>query len=205
MNEEIFNRKIEKLRNAKKVLENDNIPMNIDSLIDDLIKYKEKAKILIEEIKLNPQDYKLHIELGFILERFNQFEEAEKEYKEALKLNPESYEAHCHLGMLYYDLKRLKEAEIEFRESLKLNPNYVDAHFNLGHLLFDLGKEDVAYNEYLFAIRKEPFLAEKLAILALLSENRDEKIKKLTIAKKLYSEINNQKKVEEIDKVLKSI
>ncbi len=53
--------------------------------------------------------------------------------------------------------------------------------------------------------KKDPTFAEKLAYLSLLSQVRDEKIKKLTIVKKLYSEINNQKKVEEIDKVLKSI
>lgn len=118
-------------KKCKKILEKDNIPINIDSLIDDFIKYKEKAKIW----------------------------------------------AHYHLGILYYDLKRLKESEIEIRESLRINPDYQDAHFFLGSLLFNIGKEVEAYNEYLFAVKKEPLLAEKLSILALFSESKDEKIK----------------------------
>lgn len=121
-------------------------------------------------------------------------------YKEKAKIW-----AYCYLGILYYDLKRLKESEIDIRESLRINPDYPDAHFFLGSLLFDIGKEDEAYNEYLFAVKKEPLLAEKLSILALFSESKDEKIKKLKIAKNLFLEIKNQKKAEEIEKVLNNL
>jgi len=94
-------------------------------MIDDLIKSKEEAKILIEEIKQYPNDYNVHIKLGDILRRFDEYNKAENEFKEALKIIPNSFEAHCTLGILFYNFKRYEDGERELREALKLNPNYL--------------------------------------------------------------------------------
>ena len=205
MNDSYFYKRIRDLRYAEKILEENNIKLNINFIIEDLLKEKEEEGKLREEIKLNPDDYKLHTKFGDILQDLEEYEEAEKEYQEALRINPDSYEAHNSLGILFYKLKRYEEAEKEYRKALKLNPEYAVVHYNLGNLLDDLQRYDEVYNEYKLAVKQEPEFAELLLYLAVISSNKKELKRKLILLKNLFIEIDISEKINEIEKLLNNL
>ena len=206
MNDLNFYKRIKDLRNAEKILEENNIKLNINFIIEDLIKEKEEEGKLREKLKLNPDDYKLHNKFGDILQDLEEYEEAEKEYQKALKINPDSYETHNNLGLLFYKLKKYEEAEKEYRKALKLNPEYAVTRYNLGNLLDDLKQYDEAYNEYKIAVKQEAKFAELLSYLAVIvSENKEEVKRRLILSKNLFTEIGNPEKIIEIEKILNNL
>jgi len=202
MNEFDFYKKINRL----KILLKDNIInkiLNIDVIIENLYKLKEEENKIKEELKLNPNDYNLHIIYGEILIDLERFEEAEKEIKKALEINPSSFEAHYVLGKLFNRLNRISDAQKEYKLSIELNPNYSYAHYSLGNLLFDLNRFDEAYEEYKLFLKCEPKEYMLLAYKFILCSNDDNFKENLLFLRKLLIEMNITEKIDEIDELIK--
>ena len=138
---------------------------------DDALTAYQKAE------ELHPKDFDLHLAMGRLAERKNNFEVAEKEYKQALALNPQSSETLAELTDVYIAGKRLPEAEQSLRDYLKLNPQSATAHVQLGRILANSGRNQEALVEFEAAQTISPQNRQaqrEIADLALQAKEYDE-------------------------------
>jgi len=89
---------------------------------------------------LEPDDQKIHYNLGLLYFEQGKYNEAEKAYKTGLKLKPKFAPGHDALGILYLGQKKYEEAENEFKKAFQLDPNLPANHNNLGLLYFFSGE-----------------------------------------------------------------
>ena len=119
---------------------------------------KESINCNNKSIKINPDHFGAHNNLGLLLSDLENYTEAEKEYRVAIKINPNYADAHYNLGILLDDLKNYPEAEKEYRAAIKINPAHAQAHGNLGLLYIEIGRTEEARKELLKA--KELFMKQ---------------------------------------------
>jgi len=88
-------------------------------------------------VKLVPQDFEAHYDLGLALQELGRFQESELSLRRAVELNPDFVEGYYYLGIVLRALDRLDEAEENYRKSLELKPDLSEAIMNIGQLYVD--------------------------------------------------------------------
>ena len=87
------------------------------------------------EVRLNPNNAKLHINLGLSYRESGQYQEAIASFKEAIRIKPDFAVPHYVLGYTYGSLLgQYQEAIAEYKEALRLDPDYTLARNNLNAL-----------------------------------------------------------------------
>lgn len=111
-------------------------------------------------IRLSPESFQAHNNLGLEYEYRNMFKQAEFEYKRALELRPDLIEARSNLANLYFKAGRFEEAKQEYfkvKESaplLKLG----EVENNIGCIYEVEGLWDEALKSYHLALKLDPGL-----------------------------------------------
>jgi tetratricopeptide (TPR) repeat protein len=107
-----------------------------------------------DELKNNPNDYRTHYLLGYILLKQRNLEEAETELKRAAELDPRSPDPLLYLGQLYSDTVRQAQAEETLRKAIALtddvsrNDYQINrAHYLLGRILLQTGRKEEGQQE----------------------------------------------------------
>jgi protein O-mannosyl-transferase len=120
--------------------------------------YRDVVALYTETIRVNPDCFLAHNNLGIEFEHTGRAREAEAEYRDAISIKPDLAEAHYNLGHLYLQLSgRAEDAVAEFQAALRLKPDYPQAHDNLGNVLAQLpGRLDDAIAQYQEALRQQP-------------------------------------------------
>jgi len=92
--------------------------------------YDDAELILKKALELDPNNYMIHYNLGFLytepellLKDINRIKDAEKEYRIAIKLNPDYADAHFNLALVLFFTNRVEEANLEYNKALKLSPD----------------------------------------------------------------------------------
>lgn len=104
------------------------------------------------QLKLNPNDSKIHTLLGKAYFFQRQHDEALKEYQKAISLNPKNDEAYYLMGVLYRTKDQLPMAGQAFQRAVQLNPKNAEAYGNLGliHLQMNrMGPAEAAFKKAL--------------------------------------------------------
>ncbi len=106
------------------------------------------------ELKINPDDYRSHYLLGYILLKQRNLKEAENELTRAAALEPQNPDPLIYLGQLYADANRLPEAEATLRKATALtkdvsrNDYQINrSHYVLGRILLQTGRKEEAQKE----------------------------------------------------------
>jgi Tfp pilus assembly protein PilF len=107
-------------------------------------------------LRLNPDSWMAHDNLGNIFAQQGLVDEAIRQYRETLQIKPDSVEAHNNLGNALLKKARVDEAITHFQNALQINPDYVNAHVNLGIALLQKGKVDEAIIQYQKALQINP-------------------------------------------------
>ena len=89
-------------------------------------------------LSLNPDDTKIHNNLGMLYDIMGQYEAAIKHYKYAIMLSPRSYRSYNNLGQVYWKMGMQKAAIENYMKAISLKPDYADSHFNLGLIYIDM-------------------------------------------------------------------
>lgn len=105
-----------------------------------------------EAIKLHPQFFEAHAELGSLYLRTNQLDKALESLRAAMALNNRNLNIRLNYGVALLNKKRMTEAETEFREVIKADKTAATAHMYLGIALLGLKRIDEAETEFLQAI-----------------------------------------------------
>jgi tetratricopeptide (TPR) repeat protein len=107
-----------------------------------------------KELRINPDDFLSHLELGHIAQNQNDIAEAEKQLTRAAALNPKYPDSYLYLGQLYSEMERWTEADAALRKAILLTSDDSDnhyqiqsAHYLLGRILLQSGREEEAKNE----------------------------------------------------------
>ena len=107
-----------------------------------------------KELRINPDDFLSHLELGHIAQNQNDIAEAEKQLMRAVALNPAYPDSYLYLGQLYSGMERWTEADAALRKAILLTSDDSDnhyqiqsAHYLLGRILLQSGREEEAKNE----------------------------------------------------------
>jgi Flp pilus assembly protein TadD len=87
----------------------------------------------------DPEDSRVHNELGMALAAVGQTTEAIAEYRKSLALNDLSSQAHNNLGSALASTGNTDEALAHIQKAVELNPDNGVAHINLGHMLEEMG------------------------------------------------------------------
>ena len=95
-------------------------------------------------LKITPQDYESHTNLGNTLHQLGKFKEAEISHKRAINIKPDYAEAYYNLSITLEQLNKLDEAKINLMQAIELKSNFIEAYSNLGMVLFRLRKLDKA-------------------------------------------------------------
>ena len=105
-----------------------------------------------KSLRLNPDDSRVHYNLGSICAKRAKDEEAVLHFKKSVELNPDCPYAHNSLGTAYEHLNRLEKAVRHYRRAVRLKPEYADACYNLGVVCAKLGENKKAVLYYQKAI-----------------------------------------------------
>ena len=99
-------------------------------------------------VKIEPNNYKAHNNLGNALKELGKLEEAATSYRQAIKIKPDYTKAHFNLGNILNDSGKFKEAIPSLLLALKIDPNYKEAHNCLAISYKKLGKFEEAITHY---------------------------------------------------------
>ena len=108
----------------------------------------------------NPDDARIHNNLGTSLARTGKFAEAIAEYERALELNPQYHAIHGSLGLALMATGQPDEAIAHFKKALEVYPESADLHNNLGRGLAMKERLDEAMTEFQKAAEIDPQSAE---------------------------------------------
>ena len=95
---------------------------------------------LEKQVKANPADMKLTLELANLLHDNRFYDRAISYYSRYLGKNPKDPDAQVDMGICYFDLGKLDDAQKHMRQALKWNPKHLLAHFNLGIVTLKAGR-----------------------------------------------------------------
>ena len=134
----------------------------MDIIIKKAFKFHQEGKLdeaehLYREIlKIEPEIYSIHYNLGLIMQNLGRLDEAELSYQKVIALKPEHPDAYNSLGIILYQMSRLDKAEVSFKKAIEIKPNFIEAHINLGALLEKLDRLDEAEVSSQIAIKFKP-------------------------------------------------
>jgi uncharacterized protein (TIGR02466 family) len=116
----------------------------------------EAASTYQQAIKIKPNFFEAHGNLGTILQRQGKLDDAIKSYQAGLKINPQDARGHFNFGTALRDKGDLAAAITSYQRAISLFPNYTDAHNNLGETLRDQGDMTLAVKSYQAALTLNP-------------------------------------------------
>ena len=118
--------------------------------------WKNNTLLYGHALKVNPNSWISHNNLGSVFEAEGNFEEAAKHYTLALKAKPFYAHANYNLGLVLGKQGKYEEALVHFSEALRLKPDWSKTHNNMGLVLEKQGELGEAIEHYMEAIRLEP-------------------------------------------------
>lgn len=124
--------------------------------------YQEALPLLLEAIRLSPDDAESIHNLGFALLCLGRLEEAEQCLKRALEIKIDYVDAYINLGTTYKDKNRLEDAMGCYEKALIIDPNNAEAHCNKGIALEEAGRLNEALLSYEKALSIYPNYAQAL-------------------------------------------
>lgn len=92
----------------------------------------QKINELEAQVKSNPSDTKLLLELAHLENDSGLLDQAILDYRKYLQTNPKDADARIDMGVCYYKQKQYDQAIAEMKEALKYSPDHQIGHLNLG-------------------------------------------------------------------------
>ncbi len=122
--------------------------------------YDEAIAAWKELVAANPDDTRIHNNLGAALALKGRYVEAIPEYEKALELNPQYHAIHNNLGRAQLAAGRPDEAILSFQKGLQYYPESAELHDHLGLALASKGRIAEAEAEFVKALEINPNYAD---------------------------------------------
>ena len=115
-----------------------------------------------EAIRLNPDIFFAHYNLGMTYGKKGQWDASIDSFKEANRLKPDDARAHFNLGVVYVKKGQWDASIDSFKEVIRLKPDVAVAHYRLGNAYVGKGDRKAALVEYEWLKTRNPGLVEEL-------------------------------------------
>ncbi len=152
--------------------------------------YDVALEILLNAIKVFPNETSLLINIGNIYKHKGRPIQAENYYKKALEIK-NLKEAYNNLAVIYLDTNNIDLAISHSEKAIDIDPNYIDARCNAALALERNGQYDVAINHIEFVLKINEGFEKALVILYNLYQNTCNWEGLASIENKLDSMIGN--------------
>ncbi len=126
-----------------------------------------------EALRLDPDNYVAHLNLGTVLYDQGKMESATAEFRAAVRIKPDIPTAHSNLGNALVAKGKLEEAIAEYRKAVQLGPDDALSHSVLGEALFDQRKPEQALAEFQEALGFDPDSAMAHCGLGMVLASQD--------------------------------
>ena len=123
-------------------------------------KTSDSLKANVRALKIDPNDFESHFNLGNTLKVLNKLEDSKASYQKAISINPNFADAYNNLGIVLRELNRLDDSKASYQKAISINPNFADAYSNLGFTLRELGRLNESETSYKKAISINPNFAD---------------------------------------------
>ncbi|MBN2050328.1 MAG: tetratricopeptide repeat protein [Spirochaetales bacterium] len=121
------------------------------------VKDLDLAESLAEKLLVQyPKSPDLHLFLGNIKTRQDQFDAAVSHYRDAIQLKPDNAEAFNNLSVAFKMKGELKAAVAAAEKAYALNPRRADIAYNLGNIYKQAGRVKEAVDYYKLALQGDP-------------------------------------------------
>jgi tetratricopeptide (TPR) repeat protein len=118
--------------------------------------YANIETLWLQTIRLNPDCWMAHLNLGTIVLQKGRVDEATARFQKALAIKPDYAEAQYNLGLVSFKLGRMDEAITQYQKALAIKPDYTDAFYNLCLSFSKQGRLDEAISYYQQALQINP-------------------------------------------------
>ena len=145
---------------------NDVALLDLGVALDAQGRFEEALVPYREALRIAPERYQIHNNLGNILGILGRPEEALAEYREAVRLKPDLAFLHNGTGQTLAQLGRFDEAAAEFAVAARLDPGFASPHFELAKTLLKQGRDAEAIDQFRATLRLEPDNYQILAAIA---------------------------------------
>jgi tetratricopeptide (TPR) repeat protein len=126
-----------------------------------------------DSLKIRPDDWSFHYNLGNLYTRLERPEKALNSFKISMRLSPDNIAPRVNAAMLEARKGKNKEAEKLLREAVRIDPKNPEANYNLALLLAELQKLPEAEKHLRITLENSPNFAEAAYNLGiLLAENK---------------------------------
>ncbi len=121
-------------------------------------KDENEAEILLRKaVKVDPQSFEAHFDLGKLYTQSKDYPKAIKFYQHAIGLNPRSAKTFFNLGFVYATVQDYANAEEMFLRAAEMKPPFLDkAIFNLAMVQQERGKQQECVNNLEKALMINP-------------------------------------------------
>jgi tetratricopeptide (TPR) repeat protein len=119
-------------------------------------KFDEAVQENRQVLRMNPDLYDAHNNLGFIFDRQGLEQDALKEFRLSLAINPDQAAIHSKVGRILASTHQLPEAIEEFTQAVRFEPANAYSHNDLGVVLFQEGDYENAAVQFSDAVRINP-------------------------------------------------
>jgi tetratricopeptide (TPR) repeat protein len=119
-------------------------------------KFDEAVQENRQVLRMNPDLYDAHNNLGFIFDRQGLEQDALKEFRLSLAINPDQAAIHSKVGRILAFTHQLPEAIEEFTQAVRFEPANAYSHNDLGVVLFQEGDYENAAVQFSDAVRINP-------------------------------------------------
>ncbi|RMH71103.1 MAG: tetratricopeptide repeat protein [Gemmatimonadetes bacterium] len=158
-----------------------------------------------QAIQIDPENAKLHYNLGVVYQQQNATDLARQAYRHAIALNANFAPAYYNLGTLAQDQNDFAQAEAYYRQAIERDPTYARAYDALGDLYLRQRRFDVAQQMYLHAIEVDSTYADAYKALGLLSFHIFHQPRQARLYLEHYLQLRPHTQEEEVRSVLKSL
>ncbi|HHZ92484.1 TPA: tetratricopeptide repeat protein, partial [Candidatus Poribacteria bacterium] len=117
---------------------------------------EESIEAYHKAIEINPNDSRIHYNLGAAQKKQGKLDNAIQTYHQAIEINPDDAEIYNSLGTTLQKQEKLDQAIQVYHRALEINSNYSEASYNLGLALQQQGKLDRAIQSYHRALDINP-------------------------------------------------
>ncbi len=125
-----------------------DVYISLGSAFYDNEDYKNALIVYRRALELEPDNSKIHCNLGYLYWGMGNIDEAIKEYKLSIKFDSKYDIAYNNLGVIYLDdLVQMQNAIDCFKKAVECNPNYALAYYNLGRC-YALKNENIEAAKY---------------------------------------------------------
>ena len=118
--------------------------------------YHNRIRLWEHNVRVRPDSYHAHANLGHALAKAGRLEEAIGCYREAVRLKPDFAGAFKDWGNALRKLGRDEEVMARYHAAVDADPDYFPAYLEAGQFLADRGRTDEAIRWYRKAIEVEP-------------------------------------------------